>query len=51
MNKRGIMVERRSRRKMTVEELFDSDQYRSIIVLTDVYGNEKGLRQLHYRWV
>lgn len=51
MNIRSIMVERRSRRKMTVEELFTSDQYRSIIVLTDVYGNKKGLRQLHYRWV
>jgi len=50
MNIGVIMVERRSRRKMTVEELYDTDHYRSIIILTDIFGKNNGLRQLHYRW-
>ncbi|VVB59685.1 Uncharacterised protein [uncultured archaeon] len=45
-----MMNNRKSRRKMTVEELFDADHYRSIIILTDTFAGEEGLRQLHYRW-
>lgn len=43
-------IKRKDRRKMTVEELFNTDWYRSIIALTDIFANTKGLRQLHYRW-
>ncbi len=35
---------------MTVNELFDTEHYRSIIILTDIFATERGLRQLHYRW-
>ena len=41
---------RKSRRKMTVEELFETDHYKSIIILTDIFAGNEGLRQLHYRW-
>lgn len=40
---------KRSRRKMTIDEIFDQPVYRSILYLTEKYG-ENGLRQLHYRW-
>ena len=43
-------IKRSSRRKMTVEELFNTDWYRSIIFLTDIFAKTDGLRQLHYRW-
>ena len=35
---------------MTVEEIFQSEWYRSIIFLTREYDKGNGLRQLHYRW-
>ncbi len=44
------MSNRRNRRKMTVDELFETDHYRSIIILTDIFGKNHGLRQMHYRW-
>jgi len=44
------MSNRRSRRKMTVDELFETDHYRSIIILTEIFGKNHGLRQMHYRW-
>jgi len=44
------MYVKKNRRKMTVEELYDTDHYRSIIILTDIFGKNNGLRQLHYRW-
>jgi hypothetical protein len=45
-----MIIKRKGRRKRTVDELFDTDWYRSIIVLTDIFGKIDGLRQLHYRW-
>lgn len=44
------MVVRKTRRKMTVDELLKTEHYRSIITLTDIFGKTKGLRQAHYRW-
>jgi hypothetical protein len=44
------MVDSRHRRKMTVDEILNTDHYRSIIVLTDIFGNNISLRQAHYRW-
>jgi hypothetical protein len=41
---------KRIRRQMSFEELFERPWYRSILYLTEKYG-ENGLRQLHYRWV
>jgi len=41
---------KRSRRKMTIDEIFDQPVYRSILYLTEKYG-ENGLRQLYYRWM
>lgn len=41
---------RKTRRKMTAEEIFKTDRYRSIIFLTDFFDNGEGLRALHYRW-
>ncbi len=40
---------KKSRRKMTIDEIFDQPVYRSILYLTEKYG-ENGLRQLYYRW-
>lgn len=34
---------------MTIDEIFDQPVYRSILYLTEKYG-ENGLRQLYYRW-
>jgi hypothetical protein len=45
-----MVIKKRGRRKMTVEELFNTDWYRSIIALTDIFAKTDGLRQLHYRW-
>ena len=45
-----MVNKRKDRRKMTVEELFDTEHYRSIIILTDIFDKNNGLRQLHYRW-
>ena len=41
---------RKKRRKKQISELFLTDHYRSIILLTKFYDKGKGLRQLHYRW-
>lgn len=45
-----MVIKKRSRRKMTIEELFETDHYRSIIVLTACFDRGEGLRQLYYRW-
>ena len=41
---------RKKRRRKTIEELFRTDHYRSIILLTKFFDTGQGLRQLHYRW-
>jgi len=48
--KKPAFAESRKKRKMTIEEIFDSAIYRSIILLTDCFDKGTGLRQMHYRW-
>jgi len=39
-----------SNRKKTIYKLFDSDQYSTLIWLTLRFGQDQGLKPMHYRW-
>ncbi len=46
-----MVIKKRLRRKKTIEELFETDHYRSIFYLTYYFGREKGLTTMDYRYM
>lgn len=46
-----MVIQKRLRRKKTIEELFETDHYRSIYYLTYYFGREKGLTTMDYRYM
>ena len=46
----GTSPRRKKRRRKTIQEIFSTDHYRSIILLTKFFDRGDGLHQLHYRY-
>jgi hypothetical protein len=46
-----MVNKKRFRRKKTIEEIFETDHYRSIFFLTYYFGGEKGLMIRDYRYM